>query len=301
MVLLAIDILLTIFGLSFYNEYLFYALYLIISAIIVGINAKEKCRALGNLLIPLLIIPFLCVCYALFLPSLYKAYVKNMSNYGAVFLIIYSYPAIDLLFYAGTLALGCKMDNWVKGFFSTIHFLLLGYGVGMILIVGYTEVEFYYLLAYFIFRNIFVNYIMRHWQKVVSNPPALPAWIMCYYISYALSYLPVIGIGKLVVAKSFSSYLFSYGNTILYGTPNPLYPYNTPPTTSVGPNTSLNGNIYWLGAAIIWVGITFTQRFGMWKPSLYDLFYYLFGIRLFYMGIASSLSLFPLYTHSTLN
>jgi hypothetical protein len=39
----------------------------------------------------------------------------------------------------------------------------------------------------------------------------------------------------------------------------------------------------------------------MWKPSLYDLFYYLFGIRLFYMGIASSLSLFPLYTHSTLN
>ena len=36
----------------------------------------------------------------------------------------------------------------------------------MIMLTGYTEVEFYYLIAYFIFRNIFVNYIMRQWEKI---------------------------------------------------------------------------------------------------------------------------------------
>jgi hypothetical protein len=255
----------------------------------------------GNFLIPLLIIAFLYFAYAFLLPSLYKLYVNNLSTYGAIFLIIYSYPAVDLLFYAATLGLGTQMDNWVKGFFSTIHFLLLGYGVGMILIVGYTEVEFYYLLAYFIFRNIFVNYIMRHWEKVVSNPPALPAWIITYYVSYALSYLPIIGIGKVVVAKSFSSYLFALAATVLYGSANPLYPSTTAPTVSLSANMSMNGNIFWLGAAIIWLGITFTQRFAMNKPTGYDVFYYLFGIHLFYLGIASSLSIPVLQIYSTLN
>lgn len=160
--------------------------------------------------------------------------------------------------------------------------------------------EFYYLLAYFIFRNIFVNYIMRHWEKVVSNPPALPAWLMSYYISYALSYLPVVGIGRLVVAKSFSSYIFALANTVLYGSANPLYPSTTAPTstTTLGVNLTLSGHIFWLGAAIIWVGLTFTQRYPMSAPKLYDLFYYLFGIHLFYLGIASSLSVMILMNSS---
>jgi hypothetical protein len=232
-------------------------------------------------------------------------YFNNLSTYSSCFLIIYSYPIIDLILYSATLALGCKMDDWLKGFFSSIHFYLLGYGVGMIMLVGYTEVEFYYLIAYFIFRNIFVNHIMRRWEKVVANPPALPGWIICYYVSYALSFLPVIGVGNVVVAKSFSSYLFALSTTILYGSANPLYPSSTVLTTptassTLGTNGSMSGNIFWLAAAIIWVCWTFTQKYHRMKPSLYDLFYYLFGIHLFYLGITSSLSLPILYTYSVL-
>lgn len=81
----------------------------------------------------------------------------------AAFLVIYLYPLFDLAIYSLTLFLGTKVENHIKNFFSMIHFLLIGYGVGMVLNTGYTEVEFYYLLAYFIFRNVFVNYIMRRW------------------------------------------------------------------------------------------------------------------------------------------
>jgi hypothetical protein len=102
------------------------------------VNSKNKCGTLANILIPLLIIAGAYFIYAWILPSLYKFYIQNLSTYGALFLIVYAYPVIDLIFYSTTLALGCKIDNWLKGFFSTIHFLLLGYGVGMIMLVGYT-------------------------------------------------------------------------------------------------------------------------------------------------------------------
>lgn len=59
---------------------------------------------------------------------------------SALFLIIYAYPAIDLLIYSVVLLLGNKVEDSVKSFFSVIHYMLLGYGAGMILIVGYTEV-----------------------------------------------------------------------------------------------------------------------------------------------------------------
>ncbi len=141
---------------------------------------------------------------------------------------------------------------------------------------------------------------MRRWEKVVSNPPALPGWIVCYYIAYALSYLPVIGIGKVTVSKSFSSYIFAKASTIMYGTSNPLYPSTTAPTSNLSTNINMNGNIYWLAGAIIWVGLTFSQRYNRSKPTLYDLFYYLFGIYLFFLGISCSLSLPVLYVSSTL-
>ncbi len=142
---------------------------------------------------------------------------------------------------------------------------------------------------------------MRHWEKVVSNPPALPGWIISYYVSYALSYLPIIGIGKIVVAKSFSSYMFALASTVLYGSANPLYPSTTAPTASLSTNITMSGNIFWLGAAIIWIAITFTQKYDMHKPTGYDVFYYLFGIHLFYLGIACSLSMPVLQSYSTLN
>jgi maltoporin len=105
----------------------------------------------------------------------------------------------------------------------------------------------------------------------------------------------VVGIGKLVVAKSFMSYIFALTPTLLYGSYNPLYPSTSPPTSSLpNTNSSIAGNIYWLAGAIIWVGMTFSQRYDRKMPQLYDFFYYLVGIHLFYIGIASSLSLYNL-------
>jgi hypothetical protein len=178
--------------------------------------------------------------------------------------------------------------------------MLVGYGAAMVLLVGYTEVEFYYLLAYFIFRNVFVNHIMRRWEKVVANPPALPGWGVAYYVGYALSYMPVCGVGgKLVVSKSFMSYIYALTNTNLYGLSNPLYPSSTPPTTSLTTNFTFSGYIYWLAGVLIWVAMTFSQRYNKHMPSLYDLCHYLVGLQLFYIGLACGLSTLnlTLYAH----
>lgn len=303
MILLAIDILLTVYVLAVYNEYIYYGIYVILTLIIAIINNAGLNRtkeALCNALIPLMLIAFLYVCYSLFLPTLYNVYLNNLSSMSSIFLVVYAYPFFDLLFYGLTLFLGTKVELSVKSFFANIHFLMIGYGVGMILIIGYTEVEFYYLIGYFIFKNIFVNWIVRNWEQVVSNPPCLPGWGILYYVSYGLSFIPIIGVGKLVIAKSFMSYIFAKTSTILYTYSNPLYPSNTFSATSLTFNSSLNGNIYWLSGVIIWVAMTFTQRYDRKKPNLYDFFYALCGIHLFYMGIASSLSLYVLASFANL-
>ena len=173
-----------------------------------------------------------------------------------------------------------------------IHFMMIGYGAGMIMLVGYTEVEFYYLIAYFIFRNVFVNHIMRRWEKVVANPSALPGWGIAYYLGYALSFMPVIGLGgKLAISKSFRSYIFAKTTTALYSVSNPLYPSKTPPTSSLTTNFSFDGNIYWLSGLLIWLAMTLTQRYERKYPKIYDFFYYVLGVQLFYIGIASALSI----------
>jgi hypothetical protein len=132
---------------------------------------------------------------------------------------------------------------------------------------------------------------MRRWENVVSNPPALPGWGIAYYLGYALSYLPVMGIaGKLVVAKSFMSYIYALTTTALYGVANPLYPSTTAPTTTLTTNFSFNGNIYWLSGLLIWIAMTFSQRYNRKTPSLYDCLYYLAGLQLFFIGLACGLS-----------
>ena len=46
-----------------------------------------------------------------------------------------------------------------------------------------------------------------------------------------------------------------------------------------------------IAAAIIWVGTTFTQRYSKKMPEiLYSVGYNLFGIYLFYIGLAAGLS-----------
>jgi hypothetical protein len=108
-VLVTLDILLTIFALSFYNDVIFFAAFILFSAIVGLVNSKEKGRTLANLLIPLLLIAFLYFTYAYLIPTLYSMYKNNLSLYSYVFLIMYSYPIVDLLLYSLTLGLGSKM------------------------------------------------------------------------------------------------------------------------------------------------------------------------------------------------
>jgi len=129
---------------------------------------------------------------------------------------------------------------------------------------------------------------------VVANPPALPGWGIAYYLGYLLSFMPVIGVGKLVVAKSFLSYIYALTPTILYAMYNPLYASSSPPTNSLSINLSFGGNIFWLAGALIWLGMTFSQRYERHIPRVYEWFYYLVGIQLFYIGIACSLSVLEL-------
>ena len=105
---------------------------------------------------------------------------------------------------------------------------------------------------------------------MVSNPSALPGWGVVYYVSYGLSYLPVVGLGgKLVIAKSFRSYIFASTATMLYGVSNPLYPSKNAPTGLLGTNFGFDGNIYWLAGVLVWVAMTFSQRYQRRKPSVY--------------------------------
>ena len=111
-ILLAIDILLTIYASSFWNEWIYYGAFVLLSLTVAlvnncGINRTKE--AILNTLIPLLLIAALYVIYTLLLPTLYHLYLNSLEAMSAVFLLIYLYPAFDLLLYALTLYLGTKV------------------------------------------------------------------------------------------------------------------------------------------------------------------------------------------------
>jgi len=139
--LLAADILLTVFVQGQYSTWIYYGIYVGVTLIVTIINNAGMVRgsqAVWNCLVPLLLIALLYVTYSLFLPTLYYAYFNNLSSMSAAFLLIYGYPAIDLLIYIVALFLGTVVSDSVKGLFSVIHYFMLGYGVGMVLMTGYT-------------------------------------------------------------------------------------------------------------------------------------------------------------------
>jgi len=111
-VLLAIDILLTIFALSIYNEYMYFGANFILTLIVALINnssLNKTKEAATNTIIPLSLIALIFACYSIFLPTLYKVYLLNLTQMSSVFLVIYGYPVIDMILYALTLYLGNKV------------------------------------------------------------------------------------------------------------------------------------------------------------------------------------------------
>jgi hypothetical protein len=181
--------------------------------------------------------------------------------------------------------------------------LLIGYEIGFILLIGYTEVEFYYLLSYLIFRNIFTNWVMWKWDHVTKIPPLMPGWILPYYFSYALMFLPFAGIGNVIISTGYYSFIVPNTGTLLYGLPSSLYPsdpINTADFTDFKMNMNLQGNVFKIAAAVIWLGTTFTQRYSKKMPEIfYSIVYNMLGIYLFYLGLAAGLST-PTLTRNSL-
>lgn len=141
--LLILDVLLTTYGLSFYGDWVFFGMYVVFGLIVVLVNEGGLGRAgtgALNCLIPWLLIALLYCIYSLFLPSLYRVYFDKESAQTAAFLIVYFYPAFDLIIYSLCLGLGTKIEPVLKKGFSMLQFMMIGYAVGSILNIGYTEV-----------------------------------------------------------------------------------------------------------------------------------------------------------------
>lgn len=75
--------------------------------------------------------------YAYLVPLMYRAMIIGVPN-GYAYLMIYGYPVIDLLFYAGLLGLNARGPKLAKPMLSVVHFFLLGYLVGITMLAGVT-------------------------------------------------------------------------------------------------------------------------------------------------------------------
>lgn len=273
LLLLAADILLTIFVYNVYSTMIYFGIYSVVTiivAIVANISPNKVKEAALDSVLPLVCIAVLILIQVLLLPMLYWVYYHNLSTQGAAFLTFYAYPFIDLLMYGILLGMGAKVTKNARTFYSQIHYLLIGYEVGFILLIGYTEVEFYYLCSYLIFRNIFTNWVMWRWDNVLKLPPILPGWGVLYYFSYALMFIPFSGIGNIIIGTGYYSLILVNTSTVLYGLPSSLYPSDqfTPSLNLLDyeVNPEFKGDIFKIAALIIWIATTFSQRYSKRMP-----------------------------------
>lgn len=295
-VALAVDILLFIFIPSQYNDWYFFALSAFLSFILVLINnGKNRLAGLAAIFYPLGFIGFLYACYAYFFPALFLVYRNNVPE-ASLYIQVYLFPLWDLLLYAFYLTMNAHITKLSQKFLSYVNFLMLGYFAGITMLIGITEVEFYYLLAYLLFRNFFVNWVMWRWDHIVNLPAVLPGWIFIFYMSNFLNFVPVNGIGQLTISKGYFSEQFNQACLLLYYIPSSLYSFANPTNTAMGNpfNYGLVGYIFWASALLIWGVSTFTQRYPRTKPSGFDFFYMFIGIYMFYVGISAAVQIWPL-------
>jgi len=57
---------------------------------------------------------------------------------------------------------------------------------------------------------------------------------------------------------------------------------------------TLSGYVFWPAALIIWAISTATQKYPTRKPTVFDFFYNMAGIYMFYLGISGGLQLLTL-------
>lgn len=120
------------------------------------------------------------------------------------------------------------------------------------------------MITYFAIRNLSFNWILQRVQKYVINPCPLPGWIMIYLVSLCINFIPFVGLGKLVVSKSFYSQILQITLPILRYAPSNYYPiYNT--TSLPQFNNKLISNTQISGVFIIWIILSITQKYHMSK------------------------------------
>jgi hypothetical protein len=120
---------------------------------------------MNNALWPLSYIALFYALYSILIPALYNVFYNNLAKQTAVFVQVYIFPLVDLLGYCLLIIVTLMCSKRAYKFIEVIYFLNSGYALGNILLTGYTEVEFYYLVGYFILRNIVTNWILQNLQK----------------------------------------------------------------------------------------------------------------------------------------
>lgn len=148
-----------------------------------------------------------------------------------------------------------------------LHFLNTGYAIGHVILFSPDDVEFYYLSVYFVIRNIVLNWVVQKAQKYVVVPVPLPGWIIVYLVSLATNFIPLVGLGRLVVSKSFYSQILQLTLPIQsYKLPKDYFVYYANKLPSISTfNPSLQTNIQISSVFIIWVLTSITQKYHISK------------------------------------
>jgi hypothetical protein len=206
--LLLIDIMATIFRPEGYHDWIFFVIYVVLSLILVVVNGlrvrRKMLKNIRNFLVPILYIVLTYVSFSLLVPGIYGAIYKKLGD-DAAYIIVYIFPAIDMIFYSLIIIASYVCDSHVLKFIKMFQFLNTGYAVGHLVLFSPEDVEFYFLVGYFVVRNLSFNWIHQRVQKYVIVPCSQPAWIIIYLVSLCINFIPFVGFGKLVVSRSFYS------------------------------------------------------------------------------------------------
>ena len=137
------------------------------------------------------------------------------------------------------------------------------------------------------FRNVLFNWVADKPQMNRVNL-SMPGWIIAFYISVFLNFLPICGVNNVITSKYYSatvSLLLPY-----------LLPYNPYFAAQSGVSTpyniTLQGNIQWYVPLIIWGVETVTQKYRRYDFNWKLVVYNIFGIYLFYIGLISGLGIY---------
>ena len=229
--LLLIDVMATIFRPEGYHDWIFFVIYVALSLILVvvnGLKAKRKLvKKIRNFLLPILYIVLAYVSFSLLVPGIYGAIYKRLGE-DAAYIIVYIFPVIDMIFYSLIILASYLSEPHLVKFIKMFHFLNTGYAVGHVVLFSPEDVEFYFLVGYFVVRNLSFNWIHQRIQKYVIVPCSQPGWIIAYLVSLCINFIPFVGFGKLVVSRSFYSQMLQLTLPIQsYMLPRDYYAYET--------------------------------------------------------------------------